>query len=347
MSFKSYDTWFKIGIVFLGLYVILKVMPIYFPILIAMVVAFILNPVVNYISRIEFGKKKRQINRSIAVLGAFLLMSLLLLVVGAFVLLPFIHEFDKFIIDLPRLIVKIQEIAITIQQRASVLDFPANINTLIEQAIAGAASFSADLARRILQVAFGFASSIVELVVVPVLAYYFLKDWSILKEKIISLFTVESRGKVRKIIEEMATVISAYIRGQVIISIIIGLFVFSGMYMLGVDYPLVLGLLAACTESIPIIGPIIGSVPAIMLAYLISPIVAFNVILFYVTVQLIENHIVVPNIMGHTIDLHPVIVIVSLLIGSQLWGIIGMMLAVPAAAILRVLIRQLWITNER
>jgi len=110
---------------------------------------------------------------------------------------------------------------------------------------------------------------------------------------------------------------------------------------------LVLGLLAAATESIPIIGPIIGSVPAIMLAYLVSPILAFKVIIFYITVQLIENHIVVPNIMGHTIDLHPVIVIISLLIGSQLWGIIGMMLAVPAAAILRVLIRQLWITNER
>lgn len=347
MSFKSYDTWFKISILLLGLYVIVKVMPIYFPILIAMVLAFVLNPLVNYISRIEFGTRKRHIGRSLAVLCAFLIMTLLLLIVGAFVLLPFIHEFDKFIIDLPKLIAKIQSVAIDIQQRASVLDFPANINTLIEQTIAGAASFSADLARRLLQAAFGFASSIVELVVVPVLAYYFLKDWSILKDKIISLFTVDSRVKVRKIIEEMATVISAYIRGQVIISIIIGLFVFSGMYLLGVDYPLVLGLLAAATESIPIIGPIIGSVPAIMLAYLISPLLAFKVIIFYITVQLIENHIVVPNIMGHTIDLHPVIVIISLLIGSQLWGIIGMMLAVPAAAILRVLIRQLWITNER
>jgi predicted PurR-regulated permease PerM len=145
----------------------------------------------------------------------------------------------------------------------------------------------------------------------------------------------------------MSLVISAYIRGQVIISIIIGIFVFSGMYLLGVDYPLVLGLLAACTESIPIIGPIVGSVPAIMLAYLISPTLAFKVIIFYILVQFIENQIVVPNIMGHTIDLHPVVIIISLLIGGQLWGIIGMMLAVPAAALLRVLIKQLWITNER
>ena len=322
-------------------------MPIYFPIILAMILAFILNPLVNYITSIRFGTKKRHIGRGISVICAFLILILFLLLVGTFVLLPFIHEFDKFIIDLPNLISKIQNIAIKIQQRAQLLDLPANINTFIEQAITSAASFSADLAKRILQAAFGFASSIVELVVVPVLAYYFLKDWSILKDKIVSLFTVESRERVRKIIEEMSLVISAYIRGQVIISIIIGIFVFSGMYLLGVDYPLVLGLLAACTESIPIIGPIVGSVPAIMLAYLISPTLAFKVIIFYILVQFIENQIVVPNIMGHTIDLHPVVIIISLLIGGQLWGIIGMMLAVPAAALLRVLIKQLWITNER
>jgi predicted PurR-regulated permease PerM len=322
-------------------------MPIYFPIIIAMILAFILNPLVNYISCIGFGPNKRCFGRGIAAICAFLLMSLFLLIVGTFVLLPFIHEFDKFIVDLPKLVSKIQNVAFQIQQGAKLLDFPANINALIDQSIASIASFSADVAKRLLQAAFGFATGIVELVVVPVLTYYFLKDWSILKDKIISLFTVESRGKVRKLIEEMGVVISGYIRGQVFISMIIGIFVFSGMYMLGIDYPLVLGILAACTESIPIIGPIFGSIPAILLAYLISPTLAFKVIIFYIIVQLIENQIVVPNIMGHTIDLHPVVVIISLLIGGQLWGIIGMMLAVPIAALLRVLIRQLWITNER
>lgn len=347
MPIKSYNAWFKMSILVLGLYVLVKVMPIYLPIILAMILAFILNPLVNYIAAIEFGSNKRLLSRGLSVICAFLLLSLLLLLIAMFVLLPFIHEFDKFIIDLPNLIVKIQDIAVNIQQRAKLLDVPANVNTFIEQAIASAASFSADLARRVLQAAFNLATSIVELVIVPVLTYYFLKDWSLLKEKIISLFAVESRNKVRKIIEEMSLVISAYIRGQVIISIIIGVFVFSGMYMLGVEYPLVLGLLAACTESIPIIGPIIGSVPAILLAYLISPIVALKVIIFYILVQLLENQIVVPHIMGHTIDLHPVVIIISLLIGGQLWGILGMMLAVPAAALLRVLIKQLWIINER
>ena len=347
MSPKLYNTGFKIFTVLLGIYIIITVTPIYLPIMISVVLAFILNPLVNLFCSLRFPSTGLHINRSIAVLLSFLCTALLLVVMGAFVLLPIINEFDKFIMDLPALIMRIQNLTINIQQRASMLELPSNVNNLIEQGIASAAAFSADLARRILQTFFAFASSIIQLVVVPVLTYYFLRDWHILKDQIIMLFAAESHNKVRKIIEEMALVVSAYIRGQAIISVIIGLIVFGGMYLSGVSYPLVLGLLAACTETIPIVGPIVGSIPAIMLAYLVSPYLALKVIVFYIIVHQLENHIIVPNIMGHTIHLHPVVVIISLLIGYQLLGITGMMIAVPLTALLRVLIKNLWITTER
>ncbi|MBC8015740.1 MAG: AI-2E family transporter [Sporomusaceae bacterium] len=347
MSPKVYNTGFKIIILLLAIYVIVTVTPIYLPIITSIVLAFILNPLVNFFCRLNFGSTGLRINRGIAVLLSFLCTALLLLIMGTFILLPFMNEFDKFVKDLPALILRIQSITINIQQRASMLELPSNINTLIAQGISSAASFSADLVRRILQAIFGFASSIVQLVVVPVLTYYFLRDWRILKDQIIGLFAAEFRSTVGKVIEEMAIVVSAYIRGQALISVIIGFIVFGGMYLSGVGYPLVLGLLAACTETIPIIGPIVGSVPAIMLAYLISPSLAFKVILFYIIVHQLENHIIVPNIMGHTINLHPVVVIISLLIGYQLLGIVGMMVAVPVTALLRVLIKHSWITTER
>lgn len=347
MSFKSYDSWFKAIILLAAVYILFTVTSIYLPILVSLILAFILNPLVNYFCRVRFFAGRLFINRGIAVLLAFLCMTVVVAVTGTFVVLPFIHEFDKFIIDLPAMIVKIQDISLNIEQRASLLEIPANINGIIQQTIASAAAFSADLAKRMLQAIFSFATSIVQLVVVPVLTYYFLKDWLMLKEKIIIMFAVESRQRVRTIIEEMAIVISGYIRGQVLISIVIGIMVFCGMYLLEIDYPLVLGLLAACTETIPIIGPIIGSVPAILLAYLVLPALAVKVIIFYIVVHQLENHIIVPNIMGHTIALHPVVVIISLLIGGQLLGIMGMMMAVPTAALLRVVVRQLWNTTER
>ena len=344
---KLYGVGFKVIILMLALYIIITVTPIYLPIITSIILAFILNPLVNFFCSLRFGTTKLHINRSIAVLLSFLCTALLLLIMGTFVLLPIIHEFDKFIMDLPALIARIQDVSFNIQQRASMLELPPNINTIIEQTIASAASFSADLARRILQAFLGFASSIIQLIVVPVLTYYFLRDWRILKEQIVMLFAIESHSKVRTIIEEMALVVSAYIRGQAIISIIIGFIVFCGMYLSGVGYPLVLGLLAACTETIPIVGPIVGSIPAIMLAYLVSPPLALKVIVFYIFVHQLENHIIVPNIMGHTIHLHPVVVIISLLIGFQLLGIVGMMVAVPLTALLRVLIKHSWITTER
>jgi len=346
MSSNAYNTGFKVFILLLGSYIIITVTPIYLPIIISIILAFILNPMVNFFCNLNFGSTGLQINRSIAVLLSFLCTALFFLIMGTFVLLPIVHEFDRFMMDLPALLERIQYVSINIQQRASMLELPSNINTLIEQAIASAASFSADLVRRILQAFFRFASSIVQLVVVPVLTYYFLRDWHILEDQIIMLFSTEYQSKARKIIEEMAIVISAYIRGQAIISVIIGFIVFSGMYLSGVSYPLVLGLLAVCTETIPIVGPIIGSIPAIMLAYLVSPSLALKVIGFYIIVHQLENHIIVPNIMGQTINLHPVVVIISLLIGFQLFGIVGMMVAVPLTALLRVLIKHSWNTTE-
>lgn len=340
--FMTQINWFRVVVVLGAVYLLSKITAIYLPVITAIILAFILNPVVDYFCKLRIWPVKQGIPRGFAVLMAFLCTVLLLIVVGTFVFLPFINEFDKFVANLPVLIAKIQRISIVIHERISTADLPGNLPNLVEQIVSSAASFSVDLASKIVNAIFSFASRVIELVVVPVLTYYFLRDWHILKENFLSMFPGEHRPKVRTIVEEMAVVISGYIRGQFWISVAVGLMVFSGMYLLGVEYPLVLGLLATLTETIPIIGPIVGAAPAILLAYLASPALAVKVLFFFLIVHQLENHIIVPNIMGHTIDLHPSIIIIVLLIGSQLLGIIGMILAVPVAALLKVLIKNLW-----
>ena len=343
----SYKFGVKITILIAGLYVLSRVAPVFLPIILATVISFVLNPVVCFFCKRKVWPGKIFMPRSIAVLAAFLCVGLLLAVVLAFVLFPFITEFNKFIFDLPSLVLKIQKIGTVIEERANTVQLPDTIRNLVEQALSGAAAYSVDLFRRIITAILNFASQIVELVVVPVLTYYFLKDWPQLKNYVIQPFPLEMRNKVSLIIEEIGMVVSGYIRGQILVSMVIGLMVFSGMYFLGVDYPLVLGLLATLTETIPIVGPIIGSVPAILLAYLVSPELSIKVIIFYLVIHQMENHIIVPNIMGHTVDLHPVAIIISLLIGGHLLGIVGMMLAVPVMAIVRVLVKHLWYYGER
>lgn len=338
----SQINWFRVAVVLAGIYLLNKITNVYFPVITAVILAFILNPVVNGFCRVKIWPMKEGIPRGLAVLMAFLCAALLLIVVGTFVFLPFVNEFDKFVVNLPIFIAKIQQITIFIHEQINTSDLPGNLPNLIEQAISSAASFSVDLASKIVNTVFSFATRVIELVVVPVLTFYFLRDWHILKDNFLGMFPGEQKNKVRAIVEEIAAVISGYIRGQFWVSVAVGLMVFSGIYLLGVEYPLVLGLLATITETIPIIGPIIGAVPAILLAYLASPTLAVKVLIFFVVVHQLENHIIVPNIMGHTIDLHPSTIIIVLLIGGQLLGIVGMMLAVPVAAILKVLIKNLW-----
>lgn len=336
------ENWAKILIVVFFIALLSQVTSIYLPIIAAVVLSFILNPFVGWLCHIRLWPTRLCMPRGAAVLLAFLFTVLLAVVTGVFVLLPFINEFDKFVINLPSLIIRIQDISKIIQDHVSSVTIPDNLSNMVEQIISTAAAYSVDLTKRIINAVFSFATRIVELIVVPVLTYYFLKDWQALKESFILNFAAQNRERVRRIIDELAVVVSGYIQGQFFVSIVIGLTVFSGMYVLGVEYPLVLGLLATLTETIPIIGPIIGAAPAILLAYLAAPALALKVLIFFIVVHQIENHVIVPNIMGHTIDLHPATIIISLLMGGQLFGIVGMILAVPVAALLKVLIRHLW-----
>jgi predicted PurR-regulated permease PerM len=146
---------------------------------------------------------------------------------------------------------------------------------------------------------------------------------------------------------EMGQIIGDFLQGQFLLCSIIGGCMFIGLYSLNIKYPLVLAILAAITEAIPIIGPILASVPAIILGLTISPLVGLKVALFCFILQQLENHIIVPKVMGDRINLHPTIVIISLLLSGQFFGVLGMMVALPATALLKILMKYFWITEEK
>ncbi len=339
---RQYSAWLKPAVVLVGLYLLSQVTSIYLPVIVAVVLSFILNPLVNFIARIKLWPGTTGMPRGLAVLLTLLLFVAFMTTVMTFIFKPFVTEFNRFVANLPNLVERIQHLSGVIEEHTSALDLPGNLRTLIDQILSSAAAYALALGRRVLEALVNFASQVVELVVVPVLTFYLLKDWKVLKGSFIMALPPEARGKGHSIVSDMAQAMSGYLHGQALVSIIIGLMVFSGLYLMGVDYPLVLGLLATLTETIPIIGPIIGATPAIFLAYLTSPALALKVTVFFLIIHQIENHIVVPKIMGHNIDLHPVTVILCLLAGGQLAGVVGMIMAVPVAALLKVLFRHLW-----
>lgn len=338
----SMQTLLKALIIIAALWGILNAKTILFPVIVAVVLSFILHPLVEYFVRIRYYPLKRTLSRTTAVFLTFLVAAGVLLLLLTFVILPFAHEFERFAVNLPNYMKQTQDLIFQLQQSFRQLELPDSLQTLIREGMSDAASFSVDVGRRFLTGTIGFASRIIDLVVVPVLTFYFLKDWLLIRETFVNLASPGQRPRVRRIIEDIGLVISGYIRGQVAVSAIIGVLVFVGMYFFGINYALTIGLIAALTEFVPIIGPIIGSIPALLVALLVSPLLAAKVAVFYIFVHQLENHIIVPKIMGRSIDLHPVTVILAFLIGAQLFGLAGMILAVPVAAILKVLFYHTW-----
>jgi predicted PurR-regulated permease PerM len=337
--------WLKTAIVLVLLYAASQVMSVYLPIVLAMVISFVLNPLVNFLCviNIPLGRTKHHhIPRSIAVLISFLIAGTLIFTIAAFVLSPFMREFASFVKDLPELLKKLHITLISLNERFIHADIPDNIRATITRAFSETVMYLASLTTQFLTRLLQFATTAIELIVTPVLAYYFLKDWRKIKTAFLSLFSITLRPRANALLKETGLVIGHYIKGQIVISIIMGVMVFGGMSFMGVEYPLILAVFAALTETIPILGPIIGAIPALFLSYLISPILTLKVLIFYIVVHQIETNIIIPNIMGKAINLHPAAIILSILAGAHLFGVVGMVLAVPVTAVLKIFLKHLW-----
>lgn len=124
-----------------------------------------------------------------------------------------------------------------------------------------------------------------------------------------------------------------WLQGQLMLGFIIGAMVFIGLTILGVPYALVLAVFAAILELVPMAGPIIAAVPAIILGALVSPLTGLLTLIFYMIIQPTENHLIVPQVMQRAVGLNPVVIIIALLVGAKLGGILGILIAVPVAAI--------------
>lgn len=176
-------------------------------------------------------------------------------------------------------------------------------------------------------------------VVVAVMTFFWLTGVERLRPFFLSLFPAEQQPVVDDVLRDMSHRLGGYVRGVALNMCVIGILSGFGDWLLGVPYAILLGIVAGLTELIPYFGPWISGAVAIVVALaLVGPLKAVEVIGFYVVLQEIEGNTLVPIVMMGTVDLNPLVVIVAVLFGSELLGIVGGVLAVPAAAVLQVVI---------
>ncbi|MDD2785847.1 MAG: AI-2E family transporter [Patescibacteria group bacterium] len=142
------------------------------------------------------------------------------------------------------------------------------------------------------------------------------------------------------LINDVQEKIGQWLRGQLLLSLIIGILYYIGLLIIGVDSPLVLAIFGGLTEFVPYLGPILGGVPIVFVAFVQSPTTGVFALILLVIIQQAENHLIVPKVMQKAVGLNPLVSIISMLVGAKLFGIMGALLAIPVATALSVIIKE-------
>src|SRR3989344_241577 len=183
---------------------------------------------------------------------------------------------------------------------------------------------------------------IVSFFIVLVITFYMVVEEDALKKIVWSLAPIERQPYLMQLIDRMQRQVGYWFRGELILMLIIGTFVWVGMLFLMPQYALVLGLIAGLTEFIPYLGPILGAIPGIFLALTVNPFLALLVAILYIIVQQVENNILVPKIMQRAVGLNPIVSIAVLMAGIKIAGIVGGLLSIPVATAISVLVKD-WV----
>ena len=317
-----------------------------FPILLAIGMAFALYPLSRAFVRLQLGKTGMHPSRVAAIVLAFIASAIFMGIVISFVVLPLFGQINELIVKLPEYSEQMQGeslLRILKDPSAGVPMLPSNLEGLLNDAINSIMGFLTNVVRNLLNSTVQLVANLVGLIVVPFLAFYFLKDWKVLCNMITDLFTPEARPKASRVLANIGIAISSYVEGLWKLSLLSALSVTIVLLILGVPYPLVFGLIALLAETIPVIGPIISAIPAIFVAYTSTTAhTAFVLAIFYIVYYTVDSQVLQPVIMGKKIKLHPVVILLALMIGGKLFGILGMLFAMPVAAVYRVLYDELW-----
>jgi len=215
---------------------------------------------------------------------------------------------------------------------------PPDLRDTLDEALNRASTLVVDGLVHVLRKTSEWLSHIVEIIIIPILAFYFLVDLPSLQQELIEFLPASARRPVLVAARHLDRIVAGYVRGQIILMILAWIVVWAGLSLIGMRYALLLGIIAGITRAIPIVGPVFGAIPIVGLALVQSPALGVAVLIFFVALQVIESKVVLPLVIGHHLDLHGATILMALLAGNALFGLVGVFLASPAAAFLKEII---------
>jgi len=304
----------------LGGYIVYRLFPIFGTVLTAMFLVIALEPLVGRLMRVTLWN--RLIPRNVAVL---LIYSVVVFVM-AFL----------FTVGLPPVISQSQKLILNLSQIIQSLNLPQGLSLSLSGLFPSASSLSGG----VISITVSIFSNITALLSLFILSVYMSLDWENIKRRILEILPDKLEEEVSDAMTEIETNIGHWVKGELILMFVIGLLAFIGLEILGVKYSLALALVSGLLEIVPIIGPIISAGIAAIIGFGDSTVKGIGVIPLFIVIHQLENNLLVPKIMEKVSGFSPLAILVALLIGSEFFGIVGAILAVPIMMVLAIIVRR-------
>ena len=308
-------------LLFVFLYILKDVVIIF---LFALVIASGISPFANWLD-------ERGFPRVIGVMALYLIM-LGLAVFVLSLIVPYISDdINRLIGVLPRVVESVSSSLENAQQSSpQYLDFLSEIQNMLS----GFSSYLQQASQSVVGLIVSIFGGVFSFVAILIISFYLSVTKKGVEVFLGSVVPEKYEGYVISLWKRTEIKVGKWLQGQLLLGLIVGLMCYIGLSLLHVKYALILSLIIMVLELVPMVGPVVAAIPAVVLAFLQAPSLGLWVIALYVGVQQLENHVLVPLILGRTLNLNPVVIIIALLVGQQLAGIPGMILAVPISTII-------------
>lgn len=342
----------NIGTIFQTIFNFLRdILAILSPFIIALVITYLLHPMVKWmeINLFKHAKIKQKYKRTLSVLLTYVLIvcafvlfiySTYMMIGGQFTnnvnvnnMIDSIMKYSQRYTDIfQTAVAKLETSGLSADIKAQFTNVIERLNGIVVTSINSAFDSIKQLGSNLLNILLGV-----------IIGFYILKDLEYFKKLtndcLASVFNKKRNEKTKLFLDDVDMVVSKFIRGQLLDGLIVGILSSLGLWIIGLDFPVLIGMTAGIFNIIPYFGPVIGTVPAVIVGLLSgSPIKALFAILVMLLVQQLDGAIISPTVVGESVGLHPVFIILSIIIGGAYFGLLGMLLAVPTAGIIKMLI---------
>lgn len=308
---------------------------LFFPFAASVVMYYLLRPIVSLLER-------QKVPRAFAVLLVYLASALLLTII-VLTAGPFLQaQFLSFVQQLPQMVEFVSTGMESLRESQDALspEIRDALPNVSQDLGAEWNRYASSLANSLFRAISWMSNAIVMLSLVPFILYYALKDGDSFTNRMLELTPASRRGGAAAMLQELDETIASFIRGKAVVCLIVGIMLLAGYAMIGLDYALVLAVIGMLSNLVPFFGPLIGMAPAVLVALFQDPVKALYVVLITLIIQQIENNLISPQVMGRTLDIHPVTVIALILAAGSVTGLVGILFVVPVYAAAKVVFRH-------